>query len=155
MRADDLPGQRVGQAVGPWHGDSVQGARHVRPALGEDLGGVPRERDAAAAREGVRHLRVIEPRHTPRLSARRPGARQFATRTVSGAVSSTETSVPLARRTSSPLVASTPPAPAPPPTAAPSAAPLLPPTSPPMPPPAPAPIPLLVASSLSVADAGP
>ena len=52
MRPDDLPGRRTREACRGRHGDSIQSARHVWPAVGEDLGGVPREGHAAAEGEG-------------------------------------------------------------------------------------------------------
>ena len=52
VRPDDLPGRWPREACRRRHGDSVQGARHVWPAVGEDLGGVPREGHAAAGGEG-------------------------------------------------------------------------------------------------------
>ena len=39
----------------------IQGAQHLRPPLGEDLGGTPRERHAAAAREGAHFLPLMQP----------------------------------------------------------------------------------------------
>src|SRR5687767_11088601 len=85
MRAAELPPRRPHDTDDAWSDLRVPRARHLRPAVGADLGALPRRGDGAAQGTSLVRAVTASKRMTTRNSRRRTGALALATIVLAGA----------------------------------------------------------------------